>query len=252
MKKVLICLSALFLMAGCDNGTDTLSCTSTNTANGLTTDTTYDIKYNDDAVKHVTITYHYTQDDTVTDNDLNDTNNVTNGTNDNARNSDNNGTTDTDDNTTNDANNNTINQGTTRNGQNTTTNNEDDYDVDGVDADTDGLDEDRDDDANNNTVDGDDIVDGLVGDAIDTTVDGVTSTILDIAGIRNTYQNQMDTYDDIEGFTYKVDVDNDDEYKIIYEIDLDKINDSDLTRFNVDRNFTTLRSNYEDLGYTCK
>ncbi len=220
MKKVLICLSALFLMAGCDNGTETLSCTSTNTVNGLTTDTTYDIKYKDDVVKYVTITYHYTQDDT--------TNNA-------ADNNTDDGVIDdtTDDNAT----------------DNNTTDNDD---VDGVDADTDGLDEDRDNDANNNTVDGDDIVDGVVGDAIDTTIDGVTSTILDIAGIRDTYQNQMSTYDNIEGFSYKVDTDNDNEYKIIYEIDFDKISDSDLTRFNVDRNFTTLRSNYEDLGYTCK
>ena len=235
MKKVLICLSALFLMAGCDTGTDTLSCTSTNTVNGLTTDTKYDIKYKDDVVKYVTITYHYTQDNTV-----NATNgaNGTNGTNGNNANGTNG--------TQNNNNNNNNTNGTA--GNNTTNNN----DVDGIDADTDGLDDNRDNDANNNTVDGDDIVDGVVGDAIDTTIDGVTSTILDIAGIRNTYQNQMSTYDNIEGFTYRVDTDTDNEYTVVYEIDFDKINDSDLTRFNVDRDFTTLRSNYEDLGYTCK
>lgn len=206
MKKVLICLSALFLMAGCDMGTDTLRCTSSTTVNGLTTDTEYEIKYKDDVVKYVTITYYYTQDN-VNNTNVNDNNNTSN----------------------NDNNNN---------------------DVDGIDADTDGLDENRDND--NNATNGDDVVDGVVGDTIDATIDGITSTILDIAGIRNTYQNQMSAYDDIEGFTYKVDVDNDNEYKVVYEIDFDKISDSDLTRFNVDRDFTTIKSNYEDLGYTCK
>ena len=36
------------------------------------------------------------------------------------------------------------------------------------------------------------------------------------------------------------------------KIDFDKISDSDLTRFNVDRDFSTIKANYEDLGYTCK
>ena len=62
----------------------------------------------------------------------------------------------------------------------------------------------------------------------------------------------MSSYNNIKGFSYDVDVDNNREYKVVYKIDFDKISDSDLTRFNVDRDFSTIRSNYEDLGYTCK
>ncbi len=198
MKKILLGLSVLFLMSGCDNGTDTLSCTSSSTANGVTTKTKYTIDYKDDDVKHVTITYDYNQDTT----------------------------------------------------NNNTRNTTDDNKVDGVDADTDGMDTDK--NTNNNNLDSDDVVDGVVGDAIDGTVDGIKDTILDIAGIKNTYENQMSSYDNIEGFSYKVDVDTDNEYKVIYEIDMDKINDSDLTRFNITRDFSDLKTNYEDLGYTCK
>ena len=35
-------------------------------------------------------------------------------------------------------------------------------------------------------------------------------------------------------------------------IDMDKISDDDLARFDIDRNFTNSRDNYEDLGYTCR
>ncbi len=200
MKKILLVLSVLFLMSGCANGTDTLSCSSTSTANGVTTKTKYDIDYSGDDVKKVTITYDYNQDTTNNNND------------------------------------------------NTTNNN----DVDGVDVDTDGLDENNDNDNDTGSLDSDDVVDGVVGDAIDSTISGITDTILDIAGIKNTYENQMSSYDNIEGFSYKVDVDSDTEYKIIYEIDMDKISDADLTRFNIDRDFSTTRTNYENSGYTCQ
>lgn len=212
MKKLLMVLSVLFLMSGCDNGNETLSCSSTNTTNGVTTKTTYDIDYQDDNVKYVTITYDYSQDP-----------------------NNNNGTT---------ANNNNTNG----NGNNNNTNNNE---VDGLNADTDGISE-NDDTDNNNAMDSDDVVDGVVGDAIDSTVDGVKDTILDLAGIKTTYENQFATYDNIEGFSYDVDVDNDNEYRVIYKIDMDKISDSDLTRFNVGRNFTDMRSTYEDTGYTCQ
>lgn len=194
MKKILIALSVLFIMSGCDENTDSLSCSSTTTANGVTTKTSYDIDYVDDDVKHVTITYDYSQDNT---------------------------------------------------------NNNDNNDVDGVDTDTDGLNEDNADD-NNNDLDSDDVVDGVVGDAIDETVEGVTDTILDIAGIKNRYENQLSTYDNIEGFSYEVDVDSNTEYRVIYEIDMDKISDSDLTKFDVTRDFSDIKANYEDLGYTCQ
>ncbi|MCI6266246.1 MAG: hypothetical protein MR598_05305 [Erysipelotrichaceae bacterium] len=200
MKKLLIVLSVstLFLMSGCtNNSTDTLSCSSTTTANGVTTKTKYDIDYKDDDVKYVTITYDYSQD-------------------------------------------------------NTTNNTEDDNDkMDGVDVDTDGIDNDN---TNNNdgSIKSDDVVDGVVGDAIDGTVDGIKETILDLAGIKNRYENQLSTYDNIEGFSYKVDIDSNTEYKIIYKIDMDKISDADLTRFDVTRDFSDIKANYEGLGYTCQ
>lgn len=128
-------------------------------------------------------------------------------------------------------------------------NNGNDNDVDGVNSDTDGLEEDND---NDNRLDSNEVVDGIVGDAIDETVEGVTETILDIAGIRNRYESQLSGYDNIEGLTYEVDVDSDTAYRIIYRIDMDKISDTDLATFNVTRDFSDIRTTYEDSGYTCK
>lgn len=189
MKKLLIALSVLFIMSGCDENTDSLSCSSTTTANGVVTKTTYDVDYVGDDVKYVTITYDYSQ------------------------------------NTNND-------------------------DTDGLNADTDGLDDT--DNNNNNNLDSDDVIDGVVGDAIDETIEGVTETILDIDGIKNRYENQLSTYDNIEGFSYEVDVDSNTEYRIIYKIDMDKISDTDLAKFNAARDFSDIKTNYEDLGYTCQ
>ena len=157
MKKLLIGLgfSALLLMSGCGEETNTLSCTSTNAANGVTTDIKYDIKYTDNNIKYITITYDYNQDKTK--------NNET---------------------------------------------------TDGTNADTDGLDKNENQD-NNKALESDDVVDGVVGDTIDTTINGITDTILDLAGIRDTYRNQMSDFDNMEGFNYRVETDNDDEYKII-------------------------------------
>jgi len=193
MKKLFICLTVLFLTSGCgeNNETKTLSCTTVDDTNGLTTNTKYDIKYVDDEVRHVTITYDYTQ----------------NNANDN---------------------------------------------VDGVDVDTDGLDEDDDTNTNDDNLSSDEVVDGVVGDVIDETVDTVTDTILDIAGIRTTFENQFAALDNIEGFSYNVDVDDDNEYRVVYEIDMDKISDENLARFDIDRSFNAARDNYEDLGYTCE
>ena len=193
MKKLLIVLSVLFLMSGCGNESKTLSCTNTSEANGITTKTKYEIKYMDDEVKHVTITYDYNQ--------------------------------------TNDR-----------------------KEVDGTNADTDGLDKNTEGNTttNDNNLQSDEVIDGVVGDAIDSTINGITDTILDLAGIKNNYQNQMSTFDNMEGFSYKVDVDNDNEYKITYDIDMDKISDEDLTRFNIGRDYSDIKSNYTDLGYTCE
>jgi len=100
----------------------------------------------------------------------------------------------------------------------------------------------------NESDDSDDFVDGAVGDAVDT----VTDAILDLSGIKNRYNNQLNTYRNIQGFTSDVEVDNDDEYKIVYDIDYDTISDSDLSLFNASRDFNTLRDNYESQGLTCK
>lgn len=139
--------------------------------------------------------------------------------------------------------------GNARNGNNTRNNTND---VDGINADTDGLDENNNTANNDGSVSSDEIVDGVVGDAIDETVDTVTDTILDIAGIRTNFENQFSAYDGMEGFSYDVDEENDNEYTVVYKIDMDKISDANLATFNIDRNFKNSRTAYEDSGYTCK
>lgn len=195
MKKLFIFFAVLFLTAGCgaNNDTKTLSCSSTNKQNGITTTTTYDFKHKNDEVKYVTITYDYTKDNT-------DKTKKTDGTN----------------------------------------------------ADTDGLDKNEDVNTHDDNISSDEVVDGVVGDTIDETVDTVTDTILDIAGIKKNYTNQMTIYDDVEGFSYEVEKDTDNEYKVIYEIDMEKISDTNLKSFNIDRNFSNIKTDYEGLGYTCK
>lgn len=198
MKKLFMLIMVLFVVSGCgeNDDTKTLSCSSTdvNDLSGITTKTKYDLQYVDDEIKHVTITYDYSQDTTNNGND----------------------------------------------------------NVDGVDVDTDGIDDNDDVNNNDNSVSSDEVVDGVVGDAIDETVDTVTDAILDIAGIRTTFENQFAAYDNMEGFSYEVDTDSDNEYKVIYEIDMDKISDANLATLNIDRDFGTTRTNYENSGYTCQ
>lgn len=187
MKKLIFFASILLLISGCDSGSKELVCNSKSTANGIVTDTKYEVEYDGENVKFVTITYDYKS----------------------------------------------------VNGNN--------KDVDGTNADTDGI---TNNDVDNN--DSDEVIDGVVGDTIDSTIDTVTDTILDLSGIKNKYENQMSSYDGISGFSYDVDIDNDNEYKVIYKVDLDKISDTDLARFDIDKNFDDFKSSYEDLGYTCK
>ncbi len=214
MKKILIFLSILFLISGCGSN-KTLTCKAKNTANGMDTNIDYKAEYKDKNLKYVTITYDYLKNDNnETTGTVTTTTQTTNGT------------------TT-----------TTTTNQSTTTN-----DKDGINADSDGITNNK---SNKNTT-SDDVVDGLVGDTIDGAVDGVTNTILDLSGIKDKYENQITTYDGIEGFSYKIDTDNDNEYKVVYKIDIEKISDSDLARFNIDRDIDKFRNNYEDLGYTCK
>jgi len=187
MKKILVFLGITLLLSGCGETTESLQCKQSITANGLTTNTTYDIDYENDDIKYVTITYNYKQDEYTTRNNL-----------------------------------------------------------DGVGTGTDGTT--QDDDVNEN----DGIVDGVVGDAVDEGVETITDTILDIAGIKNNYEQQLTMYDDLEGFDYKVDRNLENEYTVVYKIDLDKIDDTDLTTFNIDRNLKNTRTTYEDQGYVCK
>lgn len=220
MRKLFFAFLALLVMSGCSGDMSTLSCSNTTTSNGITTKTKYDIDYQKEDVKKLVITYDYVQDNT---------NNAT------ANNN-------TDSTTNSDAN---TNNGTSRNTDNTTREKKD-----GVNSDTDGVSDKKD---SNGNLKADDVVDGVVGDAIDSTINGVTNTILDLAGIRSTYENQMNTYGNIEGFSYKVDKDIDNEYKVIYTIDMDKISDKDLATFNIpSKKFADLKKNYVDLGYTCK
>lgn len=199
MKKILMLFSVTgvsLLLSGCGTN-EMLTCTDEVTANGMTTMTRYDIEYKDNDVKHLKITYHYTQDETV--------DGVGTGTDGSAS--------------------------------------------DGTDTNNDDIAGDVD---SNESNDNDDIVDGAVGDAIDSATNTVTDTILDLSGIRNRFNNQLNTYNNIEGFSSNVQTDSDNEYKIVYDIDYGTISDSDLTLFNASRDLDTLRSNYESQGLTCK
>lgn len=112
---------------------------------------------------------------------------------------------------------------------------------DGVGTGTDGTTED--DDTKN-----DGIVDGKVGDA----VDDVTDAILDLAGIKTMYTNRLNEYGEINGFKGIVDENEQNKYKVTYEIDFTKISDDDLSKFNLSRNYDNLKKSLEDQGLTCK
>lgn len=112
---------------------------------------------------------------------------------------------------------------------------------DGVGTGTDGTTED--DDTKN-----DGIVDGKVGDAID----DVTDAILDLAGIKVMYTNKLNEYDEIEGFTGIIDDNEQNKYKVTYEIDFTKMSDDDLNKFDLDRDYDTLKKSLEDQDLTCK
>lgn len=112
---------------------------------------------------------------------------------------------------------------------------------DGVGTGTDGTTED--DDTKN-----DGIVDGKVGDAID----GATDAILDLAGIKTMYTNRLNEYGEINGFKGIIDENEQNKYKVTYEIDFTKISDDDLNKFNLSRNYDTLKKSLEDQGLTCK
>ena len=125
--------------------------------------------------------------------------------------------------------------------------------TDGVGTGTDGTTRDRESNTTSTTSDKNDVVGGAVGSTVDEGIDSVTDTILDIAGIKTRQEQLLQGYNNITGFSYDIkDKDNDNEYTVIYKIDLTKINDTDLARFNIDRNIDTLKTTYENQGYTCK
>ena len=117
--------------------------------------------------------------------------------------------------------------------------------TDGVGTGTDGTTSDNDPDDNG-------IIDGVVGEALDDVVSGVTGTILDIAGIRARHNTRFGSYTNTEGFTTNIDNDNDNDYTVTYTYDLTKLSDTDITNFGINRNFNTLKTTYTDRGLTCK
>ena len=130
----------------------------------------------------------------------------------------------------------------TRNGY---TNNNSANQIDGVGTGTDGT-------TNDTQIDKDGVVDGVVGSVIDTIVGGVTSIILDSAGLRDRHKTVQNTYGNINGFSVQNTNDANDNYSVTYVIDYDTITDNDLARFNLSRNFNDLRSMYVNQGFTCK
>lgn len=117
--------------------------------------------------------------------------------------------------------------------------------TDGVGTGTDGTTSDKDPDSNG-------IVDGVVGEALDDVVTGVTDTILDISGIKTRHNTRFGSYTNTEGFTIKIDNDNDNDYTVTYTYDLTKLTDTDITNFGISRDFNTLKKTYTDRGLTCK
>ena len=117
--------------------------------------------------------------------------------------------------------------------------------VDGVGTGTDGT-------KNDTDTDSDNIVDGVVGDALDDVVTGVTGTILDISGIKTRHDERFGTYTNTEGFMTSVDNDTDTDYKVTYTYDLSKLSNEELTNFGINRNFESQRNIYTNRGMTCK
>ena len=261
MKKLIILSCAsIFMLTGC-GATETLSCSFVNNANNGTTRVTYDIDHQEDEIKKVRVTYNYDFDTTSNNGNNNDTAGNNDGTaaRNMTRNGNDNNTTNNDDtadinddadlttDTTGGNNrNNTAgnNNGTNNNitGYNNNTNNNQ---TDGVGTGTDGT-------TNDSNIDNDGIVDGIVGSAIDSIVGGVTSVILDAAGLRDRHATVQNTYGNVAGFSAQNTNDVDNNYKVTYVIDYDTISDTDLATFNFSRDLETMRNNYVSQGFTCK
>ena len=127
----------------------------------------------------------------------------------------------------------------------TARNNDNVNQIDGVGTGTDGT-------TNDTQMDKDGVVDGVVGSVIDTIVGGVTSIILDSAGLRDRHSTVQNTYGNVNGFSVQNTNDTNDNYSVTYVIDYDTITDNDLARFNLSRDFDELRTSYVNQGFTCK
>lgn len=250
MKKILmLSFIAILALTGCDASVmDTMSCSLENTAGNLTTRMNYNIDYQGNEVKKVRITYDYNQNNT--DNTGNGTDNGTNAQSDTdnantgARNTT--GTQDDTGNNNSDMQNDTGNTGMTNNSDNNTNNRTNTQnDTDGVGTGTDGT-------TNDTQIDNDGIIDGVVGNAIDSIVGGVTDVILDVSGLRDRHATVQNTYGNIAGFSVQNTNDNDNNYKVTYVIDYDTISDDDLRTLNLSRDLDTLRDSYVSQGFTCK
>ena len=119
-------------------------------------------------------------------------------------------------------------------------------DIDGVGTGTDGT-------TNDTQIDNDGIVDGIVGSAIDSVINGVTGVILDVAGLRDRHTTVQNTYGNINGFSVQNTNDvTDNNYHVTYIIDYDTISNDDLSTLNLSRDIDSLRNNYVSQGFTCK
>lgn len=181
MKKALLIIAVIAVLSGCGTN-ETLTCSTSNTFNNLTSKTTYMVEYQGNDVKMLTVTYDYS-----------------------------------------------------------------DNHIDGVGTGTDGTTNDDETDT-----DDDGIVDGVVGEALDDVITGVTDGILDIAGIRTRHDARFGTYTNTEGFTTKIDTNNENNYKVTYTYDMEKLSDVDIATFGISRDLETLRTGYTDRGMTCK
>lgn len=117
--------------------------------------------------------------------------------------------------------------------------------VDGMGTGTDGT-------TNDTDTDSDGIVDGVVGEALDDIVTGVSDGILDLAGIKTRHSNRFGTYTNTKGFTTMVDTDTENDYKVTYTYNLKELSDTDLTTFGLSRDYNTQKKTYTDRGLTCK
>ena len=124
------------------------------------------------------------------------------------------------------------------------TDNDGKKDIDGVNTGTDGT-------TNDTQIDKDGIIDGMLGNAIDKVVGGVTDTILDLAGLKDRHFTVQNQYGNIKGLSIQNTTDTDNNYRVTYVIDYDYISDSDLQTLNLSRDLEILKNKFVNLGYTC-